>query len=181
MRRYLFAATAAALLVAFVFPAAGFARSGKVEICHRSALGDAGIPDWRLLSVGGKAAEAHAAHGDGVPGGPVPEMAGYTFDASCVPEMTDSWIPVCLDGAFESFDLRVMALNTARGADLLSSTDGTCTGDLRGSLSVVDGSADREEARTACASVLGGSPSHYTPLPLAPLFLDAPANWWLCP
>jgi hypothetical protein len=181
MRRYVVAVMTAVLVGTMLSPAPGFARSEKTDVCHRSTDDETRTPEWWLLSVGGKAAAAHAAHGDGVPGGPVPGMPGYTFDASCVPERTVSWMPMCLDGAFESFDLNVITLDGARGADLLSSTDGTCSGDLRGRLTVVAGATDRSEARAACANLLGSSPGYYAPLHLGSLFLNAPPDWWACP
>lgn len=179
MQRWMFTAAAAVLVGAFAFPAPGLARTEKIDICHRTDDGDA--PGWRLLSVGAKAAEAHMNHGDGVPGGPVPSLQGNAFGASCVPEpIVSSTLLRCLDGLFDSFDLGVSALNAPRGADLFGSTDGTCTGDLRGSMTVVDGAAVRSEARDACASVLGGLPGSYAPLKLEYLFIDAPTDWWLC-
>ena len=205
MRRYVAAAATAALLGAFAFPAAGLARGDKTEVCHRSRLAPSVAPAWLLLSVGGKAAKAHLAHGDGVPGGPVPGIAGQTFDASCGASHADSGSTTtttlgttttttlsttttttltsstCLDGLLGTFDLSVTAINVDDGVTLWSSTDGTCTEDIVGLVTVVDGAADRTEARAACALVLGRFPAFYFPLRLEPIFPDAPADWWLCP
>lgn len=52
--------------------------AAKVTVCHANG---AGI--FTALSVGANALPAHAAHGDGLPGGAVPDMPGYAFDASC--------------------------------------------------------------------------------------------------
>jgi len=205
MRRYVAAAATAVLVVAFAVPAAGLVRGEKTEVCHRSHLGPSDVPGWLLLSVGGKAAKAHLAHGDGVPGGPVPGVAGQTFDASCgaPPSGSSSTTTTtlgttttttlastttttlasstCLDGFSVTSDLSVTALNVDDGATLWSSTDGTCTGDIGGLVTVVDSAADRTEAGVACALVLGGLPTYYFPLRLEPIFPDAPADWWLCP
>ncbi len=244
MRRYVAAAATAALLGAFAFPAAGLARGDKTEVCHRSHLAPSDAPAWLLLSVGAKAAKAHLAHGDGVPGGPVPGIAGQTFDASCGAPRADSGSTTtttlgttttttlgttttttlgttttttlgttttttlgttttttlgttttttlgttttttlgsstCLDGLLGSFDLSVTAINVDDGATLWRSTNGTCTGDIVGLVTVVDGAADRTDAGAACALVLGRLPTYYFPLRLEPIFPDAPADWWLC-
>jgi len=191
MRRYLAVAAAAALVGAFAFPAPGLAQGERIEICHRSALGPSDGPAWRLLSVGGRAAEFHVDHGDGVPGGPVPRMAGQTFDASCTPGVdtgattttTLGGTPTaCLDGAFGNPDLGVTAVNVEDGAAWWDSTDGTCTGDIWFRLTIVDGAADRAEAQVACASLLGGLPDQYYPLNLEWLYPGAlVTNWWACP
>ncbi len=216
MRRYVVAAAMAALLGAVSFPAAGLARNDKTEVCHRSRLASTGAPTWRLLTVGSKAARAHLAHGDGVPGGRVPGIAGLAFDGSCVPRSdsgntttttttlgtttttttlgttTTTTTPgstttttiastTCLDGLLGSFDLSVTVLNADDGAALWDSTDGTCTGDIVGLVTVVDGAATRIEAGVACADALGGLPSYYFPVRLEPVFPEAPADWWLCP
>jgi hypothetical protein len=57
------------------------ARKAKVDVCH---LDDEG--NYKLLSIAGPALQAHLDHGDGVPGGDVPDMEGYQFDETCTPE-----------------------------------------------------------------------------------------------
>jgi uncharacterized repeat protein (TIGR01451 family) len=50
----------------------------KVSLCHRTGNGS-----FHLISVGLPAEPAHMAHGDGKPGGPVPNQNGMTFGPSC--------------------------------------------------------------------------------------------------
>jgi hypothetical protein len=50
----------------------------KVTVCHANGQGV-----FTALTISASALPAHAAHGDGLPGGAVPGMPGYQFDASC--------------------------------------------------------------------------------------------------
>jgi hypothetical protein len=62
----------------------------KVEMCHFNADDDPDAPEWQLLEVGGKAVDAHEAHGDGFPGGEVPGTSGqFVFDENCVPQASE--------------------------------------------------------------------------------------------
>lgn len=58
----------------------GSASLDKVNVCH---LNDTG--SFTLINVTTSALPAHLAHGDGVPGGPVPGGNGLIFDANCTP------------------------------------------------------------------------------------------------
>lgn len=73
------------------FGAVGLAQQPtKVEICHFNADDDPDAPKWQLLEVGGKAVDAHEAHGDGFPGGEVPGTNGqFVFDENCVPQVSE--------------------------------------------------------------------------------------------
>lgn len=68
-----------------VAPAADFSggepavSAAKVEVCHYSEES----MTFKLLSIGAPALDAHLAHGDGLPGGPVPSTPGMKFDANC--------------------------------------------------------------------------------------------------
>jgi hypothetical protein len=57
------------------------ARNGKVTICHREGNGD-----YHSIEVSVAALDAHLAHGDGVPGEPVPGMEGKVFGENCTIE-----------------------------------------------------------------------------------------------
>lgn len=65
----------------------------RVMVCHLDAdfaNPDEDGPGWELLEVkNNRALEQHLAHGDGLPGGDVPGMAGYAFDDACVPTATE--------------------------------------------------------------------------------------------
>lgn len=81
MQRILTSFLAAALMMALVVPAAT-ATATKVAVCHYDGI----TGSYALLMVAdkGKAVDKHLGHGDALPGGAVPTMPGYTFDAACV-------------------------------------------------------------------------------------------------
>jgi hypothetical protein len=86
-------AFAAFAMVLFLIPVGASAGGEKVDICHYDVDGDRfldpSVPEWELLTVkDGKALETHLAHGDGQPGGEVPNQTGYLFDEDCVPYLT---------------------------------------------------------------------------------------------
>jgi hypothetical protein len=53
-------------------------RTPKVSLCHRTGNGS-----FHLITVGAPAEPAHMAHGDGKPGGPVPNQPGKIFGPTC--------------------------------------------------------------------------------------------------
>lgn len=54
------------------------APAGKVDVCHREGNGS-----YHLINVSENALPAHLAHGDGLPGDPVPGMEGKKFAEDC--------------------------------------------------------------------------------------------------
>jgi len=82
VRRLLILGLVTALATVLLVPTAAFAKANKVDVCHLNDLGE-----WQVNSVSGNgnAVQAHLNHGDGLPGDPVPEMEGYSFDDNCVP------------------------------------------------------------------------------------------------
>jgi len=52
----------------------------KVQVCHKTGNGS-----FHLISISTNAESAHTAHGDGRPGDPVPNMAGFIFGDNCTP------------------------------------------------------------------------------------------------
>jgi hypothetical protein len=54
-------------------------RSERVEICH------ARNSAYHLLEIDSAAVEGHLRHGDGFPGDPIPDLAGFQFDDACEP------------------------------------------------------------------------------------------------
>lgn len=52
----------------------------KISLCHNTGTGT-----YNLINVSVNADPAHRAHGDGVPGGPVPNSPSQMFDAACKP------------------------------------------------------------------------------------------------
>ena len=87
MRRYLAVVLAVVTLGAAVVLVDDVALAGelKTSICHVTGAGNDAVPQWQRLDVAEPAVESHLAHGDGLPGGPVPEMDGYVFDEDCTP------------------------------------------------------------------------------------------------
>ncbi len=202
MRRLMTAAAALTIVGVVALPALGLGGRESVAVCHRTQLRGAAASTWTLLVVGMPAANAHYEHGDGAPNGQVPGQPGLTFDATCTPiatlegaattttsststtTTTSTTLPgtvaSCFDGGFTTYDLYVAVLNTEDGAALWRSIDGTCTGSVQTSLTVVDGAADRSEAAAACSAILGGTPNWYYPIRVGLLFPDAPHDWWFC-
>ena len=66
------------LIAVLLVPGIAIAKAEKVDICHATGNGS-----FRLISVSANAVPAHLAHGDGLPGGPVPGMVGFEFDDEC--------------------------------------------------------------------------------------------------
>jgi len=70
--------TASAVVVGWLHPALSTAASPKVDVCHREGNGR-----FQLITVAYQAVSAHRAHGDALPGEPVPGNPGARFDATC--------------------------------------------------------------------------------------------------
>jgi hypothetical protein len=66
------------LLAAMPMLSAGAAPAAKVDVCHREGNGS-----FHLINVSENALSAHLAHGDALPGDPVPGMEGKKFDEAC--------------------------------------------------------------------------------------------------
>jgi hypothetical protein len=196
------AAVALTLVGVVALPALGLGGRESLAICHRSQIRGSAPTTWTLLLVGMPAVQAHYDHGDGAPNGQVPGMPGFTFDSTCIPAAagdgttttttsaptttttTSTTLPgtvgSCFDGAFGTYDLYVGVLDVEDGSALWSSTDGTCSGSEQMTVTVIDGAADRTEARASCALILGGTADQYFPMRAEPLFPEAPSDWWLC-
>ena len=63
----------------------------RVSVCHATGTGN-----YLLLVINEHAVAGHRSHGDALPGELVPGMAGYQFDANCVPksiatDLTGEW------------------------------------------------------------------------------------------
>lgn len=120
--------------------------AGKVSVCHKDDLGG-----FIILQVSAKSLPAHLAHGDGQPGGPVPNKDGYLFDDYCAvqkvsPTVIYDSIPDVFPGSFPSlgyeatstdeFGDHVLFADTARKLKSVdvSLTDWACENDAtRGS------------------------------------------------
>lgn len=69
----------------------------KVAICH----GTEGADRFILVSVAAAALDAHLAHGDGRPGGPVPDQPNRTFGPACE-ELTPTRVIVGFGGLVDN-------------------------------------------------------------------------------
>lgn len=81
MRRTFVLLVALALVPGVMAASALAAPAPKVDVCHYDA--DGGV--FHKINISGNALDAHIAHGDAVPGEPVPTAAGYQFDSDCAP------------------------------------------------------------------------------------------------
>jgi len=70
--------TAVLLVLGMLVSGIAVAQVAKVNVCHRTGNGT-----YRLISVSERAVPAHLAHGDGLPGDPVPGMEGKIFGPDC--------------------------------------------------------------------------------------------------
>jgi len=82
LKRLLVLGLVTSLAMALLASAASAAPPVMVDVCHFNSLGE-----WQVntLRAKGKGIEAHLAHGDALPGEPVPGMADYEFDPDCQP------------------------------------------------------------------------------------------------
>jgi hypothetical protein len=69
-----------ALLAFTVASNLAFAQAQKVQICHKTGNGS-----FHLISIDVNAQPAHISHGDGLPGNPIPNDAGFIFGPNCTP------------------------------------------------------------------------------------------------
>lgn len=106
------------------------AATEKTPICHagEDVLGN---PIWELLMVSERSVDKHVDHGDGFPGEPVPGMAGYTFDETCVPTADEPTIFAVVyidrdtgDGDYKpGFDDLIAQLVDGNGDGILNAGD----------------------------------------------------------
>lgn len=75
MKRYV---VAFVLLCSGAWSAPVGAQSRKVDVCHASGTGT-----YDEINISRNALPAHLAHGDALPGDPVPAMSGYEFNEDC--------------------------------------------------------------------------------------------------
>lgn len=89
------------------------AQPTMVDICHYSAS----TGTYSLISVASSSVPSHLAHGDALPGDPVPTNPGYIFDAAC------NQVPVYVSTC--PCDLTATALN---GVGINTGNPGVCYG-----------------------------------------------------
>lgn len=129
------------LLIAIIPVVSVSAAPGKVNVCHRTGNGS-----YNLINISTKALSAHLAHGDGMPGDPVPNMADKVFDVDCAvvdapPVPIYDSIPAVYPGSFPSlgyeatstdeFGDHIFFAGTARSLQTVevSLTDWACEND----------------------------------------------------
>jgi hypothetical protein len=134
--------------------------SDKVGVCHLNDLGG-----YMMIQVSSKALPAHLAHGDGLPGDPVPNMDGYMFVEDCSvvelpPTMIFDSIPEVLPGSFPS--LGYEATSTDEFGDHIIFADDAR--DLKTvDVSLTDWACENDNSRAnneACVTTPGSSYTH---------------------
>lgn len=145
--RLLMKALAIALLLAATLAGGQAASAGqaKAAVCHLP-----GDTTAILIEIADPAVQAHIEHGDSAPGGPVPGMDGYEYDASCEPELVDA--DVDADGVLDESD-NCPSVANADQADL----DGDHVGDVCDSDADGDGSLQPADCDDSDAAVYPGA------------------------
>jgi hypothetical protein len=95
MKKRLILSIALGLIASFLVIGLAFAEQDKedkkVDVCHREGNGS-----YHLINISENALPAHLAHGDALPGDPVPDTEGKKFDEKC--NVVDIPIPVVEQG-----------------------------------------------------------------------------------
>lgn len=89
MRRLGWSAVMVVVLAGVLFsPVAVFGQGPEFgEVCHFVDDPEPGEAEWKLIEVPEFTIDLHMSHGDGVPGGEVPDTDGtFAFDEGCVPQ-----------------------------------------------------------------------------------------------
>ena len=166
-------------------PASSAAPQEKVQVCHKSGNGS-----FHLISISSNAESAHNAHGDGRPGDPVPNMAGFIFGDNCTPTTAP---PVDLaTGCYKLVNnppsvasLDVLYIGPI---DILGNTqfyfetsNGTCEGSAvaQGNAGII-AAGNLTEAEIKCASLSPGELTEVHDLGAPTGFIPSAPGFWLC-
>ncbi len=147
----------------------------KVAVCHVTGNGT-----YHLILINTNALPAHLAHGDGQPGGAVPNMSGYIFGDNCGPTLAPP--PEPAQGCYalpNDFDIYYVGpIDMLQNYTIYSSNDGSCTsplGTVAGTAIIAsDSSAD---AQTKCNALTAETPTYVTDLTGASPGLP---GFWYC-
>ncbi len=124
----------------------------KVAVCHVTGNGT-----YHLISININALPAHLAHGDGQPGGAVPNMSGYIFGDNCAPTLAPPPEPAMGCYALPGVDIYYIGpIDTLQNFTFYSSADGSCTSSLgTASGTAIIASDNLTDAKTKCNALTG--------------------------
>jgi hypothetical protein len=157
--------------------ASSTAPEDKVQVCHKTGNGS-----FHLISISINAESAHIAHGDGRPGDPVPNMAGFIFGDNCTPTTAppDDLATGCYK--LDSIDVRYIGPIDTLGNIVLffDSSDGTCSGEGFSALtSGIIAAANETDAQTKCNTLQGNQPGAFV-IDLGAAFVPSAPGFWIC-
>jgi len=150
----------------------------KVQVCHKTGNGS-----FHLISISTNAESAHIAHGDGRPGDPVPNMAGFIFGDNCTPTTAPPAGLATGCYTFGSVDVRYIGPIDILGniVGFADSSDGTCSGE--GSPQLTSGiiaAANETDAQTKCNTLQGNNPDAVVIDLGANEFVPSAPGFWFC-
>ena len=148
----------------------------KVLVCHKTGNGS-----FHLISININAESAHIAHGDGQPGDPVPNVAGFIFGDNCTPTTAppEGLATGCYK--FGSVDVRYIGPIDILGniVGFFGSSDGSCSGE--GSPVLTSGiiaAATQTDAQTKCNTLQGNQSGAVIDLGGNGFVPSAPGFWF---
>jgi hypothetical protein len=158
----------------------------KVQVCHKTGNGS-----FHLISISINAESAHTAHGDGRPGDPVPNMAGFIFGDNCTPTTAPPsdlaigcYLLVNSPPSVGSVDVRYIGPIDTLGNIVLffDNPNGTCSGagrpDLRDGIIAA---ANTTEAQAKCNTLTGNAPgASVIDLGAPSGFVPSAPGFWIC-
>jgi hypothetical protein len=147
----------------------------KVAVCHVTGNGT-----YHLILINTNALPAHLAHGDGQPGGAVPNMSGYIFGDNCGPTLAPPPEPAVGCYALPNdFDIYYVGpIDMLQNYTIYSSNDGSCTsplGTVAGTAIIASDSST--DAQTKCNALTAETPTYVTDLTGASPSLP---GFWYC-
>ena len=151
----------------------------KVQVCHKTGNGS-----FHLISISINAESAHIVHGDGQPGDPVPNMAGFIFGDNCTPTTAPPAGLATGCYAFRSIDVQYIGPIDILGniVGFFDSSDGSCSGE--GSPDLTSGiiaAANETDAQTKCNTLQGNQPGAVVVDLGAPTgFVPSAPGFWFC-
>lgn len=173
-----------ALLTFTVVLTPAFAQAVKVQDCHRTGNGT-----FHLIVIDSSALPAHIAHGDGQPGGAVPNMSGFIFGPNCTPTVAPP--PELPIGCYEfvntppsaSFDVLYSGpIDTLGNITLfLGSSNGTCAGlGIPDPFAGIIAAGNAADAQSKCDALIGQPASPIFDLGGSAGFLPTEPGFWVC-
>jgi hypothetical protein len=179
--------TLAAVLAFAVASQAALAQQApppKVAVCHVTGNGT-----FHLIVISTNALDAHLNHGDGEPGGPVPNLPGFIFGDNCGPTVAPPpEMPVgCYTlinnpPSIASLDFFYAGpIDTINNeTNFFSSTNGTCSGTGFAQGDAIIAAADAATAQTKCTALTGQAGSSVSDLGAPTGSRPSEPGFWFC-